>query len=119
MKSTSFWLAWIGQIHAPDSHRHHLCTAGIEGRGIFGIGFVLSRADDQARFQGPARNDKGFVDGRFGRRVAAADKVDDLKPVALADNHGVVLRARHDLQIAFNRDLGRIHPKTGQQIAHA
>jgi hypothetical protein len=37
----------------------------------------------------------------------------NLKPVALSNHHIVKRLARHNLQITFNRDLGRIKPKFG------
>ena len=58
--------------------------------------------------------------GRAGRGIgsAAADEVDDLDAVALADEFGVVAGARHDLEVALDRDLPRIEAAVGEQLRH-
>ena len=49
------------------------------------------------------------------RRIAAADEMHDLEPVAIADRHLVIGGARHDLKIALHRDLGGVKPQAVQQ----
>jgi hypothetical protein len=50
-----------------------------------------------------------------GRVIAAADEMHDLQLVAILDQHGIQRRARHDLQIALDRDLRRIEAKLPRQ----
>ena len=48
--------------------------------------------------------------------VAAADELDDLQPVALGQPDRPVGRARHDLEIAFDRHLGRVEREVPEQL---
>ena len=44
-------------------------------------------------------------------RIAAADEMHDLEPVALGHRDLVIGGTRHDLEIALHRDLGGVEPQ--------
>ncbi len=64
-----------------------------------------------------AGDDERLVgDGRGAAHVvAAADELHDLEPVALGQPDRPVGRARHDLEIALDRDLGRVERQVPEQ----
>ena len=68
----------------------------------------------------PARDGEGLVlTWHVSWRIAAADEMHDLQPVAMAQRHIAIGGTRHNLQIALHRDLGRVQAQALEQAAYA
>jgi len=50
--------------------------------------------------------------------IAAADEMHDLQPITLAQADLAIGRARHDLQVALERDLARVEAELPEQVGH-
>ena len=110
------FLGGIGDIDPTHGHGDHFAAGRLGGAAVLVVALVFAGADNQARGQPPAGHFPGIVVG-IGLGVAAADEMHDLQPVAVTYDGLRIGRARHDLQVAFKRDLARIQAQLIEQLA--
>ena len=93
-------LVLVRQVYATHCDRHHLGPSRFRSFRILGVSLVFPGADDQAR--------RKLAAGDFKRRChgsAPSHELNDLDLIPIGKRRILILRLRHDLEIALNGDL--------------
>jgi hypothetical protein len=107
----------VGDVDPAHRDRDDLRAGGLDRRRVLGEILVLAGADDEAGAERPAR-DRPYVVRRRDRMIPAAHEMHDFQLVAILDDHAGEGGARHDLQIALDRDLLRGKPQVIGEVGN-